>query len=58
MTRKEGDGKTDCGKAPTKDGKRDPIDDNLKRVYEEMLNDDVPQRFEDLLRRLREQDQK
>lgn len=57
MTRNQGDGKADGGEAPTKDGKRNPIDDNLKRVYDELLDDDVPQRFEDLLRKLREQDQ-
>lgn len=57
MTRDKGDGKTDSGETPIRNGKRNLIDDNLKRVYEEMLDDDVPQRFEDLLRKLREQDQ-
>jgi len=33
----------------------DEIDRNLKRVYDDMLEDDVPERFEELLRRLREQ---
>ncbi|MFD1343349.1 NepR family anti-sigma factor [Litorisediminicola beolgyonensis] len=32
------------------------IDDNLKRVYEDMLEQDVPDRFLDLLAQLREQD--
>lgn len=38
--------------------KRHQIDDNLRRVYDEMLDDAVPDRFEDLLRQLREQDEK
>ncbi len=44
------------GKPPAKVPKRDQIDDNLKRVYNEMLEEDVPDRFEELLRQLREQD--
>lgn len=32
------------------------IDDNLKRVYDDMLDDTVPDRFEELLRQLREKD--
>ncbi|MFX0545093.1 NepR family anti-sigma factor [Roseovarius sp. S1116L3] len=39
-----------------KSPKRNQIDDNLKRVYNEMLEEDVPDRFEELLRQLREQD--
>lgn len=38
--------------------KRDQIGDSLRRVYDDMLDDDVPDRFEDLLRQLREQDEK
>lgn len=33
----------------------DAIDRNLKRVYDDMIEDDVPDRFADLLRQLREQ---
>ena len=40
------------GKAP----KRNQIDESLKRVYNEMLEEDVPDRFEELLKQLREQD--
>lgn len=46
------------GKAPNNAEKRDQIDDNLRRVYDDLLEDDVPDRFEDLLRQLREQDEK
>ncbi len=43
-------------KPPSIAPKRSQIDDNLKRVYNEMLDEDVPDRFEKLLRQLREQD--
>ena len=36
--------------------KRNQIDESLKRVYNEMLEEDVPDRFEELLKQLREQD--
>jgi hypothetical protein len=32
------------------------IDESLKRVYQDMIEDEVPDRFKDLLRQLREQD--
>ncbi len=32
------------------------IDENLRRVYEQDLNDQVPDRFLDLLKQLREQE--
>ncbi|SEL36513.1 hypothetical protein LVO79_07790 [Roseivivax marinus] len=32
------------------------IDENLKRVYQDMLNEDVPDRFLDLLSQLKAQD--
>ncbi|MBM9596202.1 regulator [Rhodobacteraceae bacterium MCCB 386] len=34
------------------------IDENLRRVYQEAANEDVPDRFQQLLQRLKEQDQK
>jgi hemerythrin-like domain-containing protein len=34
---------------------RQQIDDNLKRIYDETLAEQVPDRFADLLSRLREQ---
>lgn len=40
-----------------KDGRKDPIDEHLKRVYDEVLQEDVPDRFTDLLNQLRQQDQ-
>ena len=33
------------------------IDENLKRVYREAEQDDVPDRFKELLEKLRQQDQ-
>lgn len=44
------------GKAPPDRPKRSQIDDNLRRVYDDLLEDDVPDRFEDLLRQLKDQD--
>lgn len=34
------------------------IDENLRRIFQEKIDEDVPDRFEGLLRRLREQDAK
>ncbi|WP_296420142.1 NepR family anti-sigma factor [Pseudooctadecabacter sp.] len=34
----------------------DPINANLKRVYDDMLSQDVPDRFKDLLEQLKSQD--
>lgn len=36
----------------------DTIDANLKRVYEEALQEEIPDRFKDLLAQLKEQDSK
>lgn len=55
MTTRKGSGDKSGGSAP--DLNRSQIDDNLKRVYDDMLDDDVPDRFEELLRKLRQQDQ-
>jgi hypothetical protein len=38
-----------------KQGLNHQIDENLKRVYESALEEDVPDRFKDLLNRLRQQ---
>lgn len=35
---------------------RHQIDENLRRVYEDALQEDVPDRFKDLLERLRTQE--
>ncbi|WP_083445008.1 NepR family anti-sigma factor [Pseudorhodobacter aquimaris] len=35
---------------------RQQIDQNLKRVYQEALEEDVPDRFKDLLLKLRDKD--
>lgn len=32
------------------------IDDNLRRVYQELLDQDVPDRFTELLKQLRDED--
>jgi predicted metal-dependent hydrolase len=37
---------------------KEQIDKNLKRVYEDVLNEEVPDRFKDLLAQLRQKDQK
>lgn len=34
---------------------RSQIDENLRRVYEDMVEDDIPDRFVELLRKLRDQ---
>ncbi|MDD9705756.1 MAG: NepR family anti-sigma factor [Paracoccaceae bacterium] len=39
-----------------KQGLNHQIDENLKRVYESVLEEDVPDRFKDLLNRLRQQE--
>jgi len=52
----DADGGESGAGSKSKAPKRDQIDENLKRVYNEMLEQDVPDRFEELLRQLREQD--
>lgn len=37
---------------------KEQIDQNLKRVYEDVLKEEIPDRFKDLLAQLREKDQK
>ncbi len=32
------------------------IDENLRRAYEELLNEELPNRFNDLIQQLRERD--
>ncbi|MBY6046956.1 NepR family anti-sigma factor [Vannielia litorea] len=38
------------------EGLRRQIDENLRRVFQAQVEEDVPDRFTDLLKRLREQD--
>ncbi len=35
---------------------KEQIDQNLKRVYDDVLNEDIPDRFKDLLEQLRQKD--
>lgn len=39
-----------------KTGLEEQIDENLRRVYRQRVEERIPDRFEDLLRKLREQD--
>lgn len=41
---------------PKKSRVTEQIDENLKRVYDDLLKEQVPDRFKDLLARLREKD--
>ena len=41
---------------PKKSRVTEQIDENLKRVYEDLLKEQVPDRFKDLLARLKEKD--
>lgn len=39
-------------------GTRKQIDDNLRRVFQEKVEEEIPDRFKDLLAQLQEQDAK
>ena len=41
-----------------KSGLERQIEENLKKVYQKTVEEDVPDRFADLLRQLKEQDEK
>lgn len=56
--RRKGEEKDGSGKLPKRATGRDLIDESLRRVYDDLLEDDVPDRFKDLLRQLRGQDAK
>ncbi len=56
MTTGKSDGANSGAKSSQAQPKCNQIDESLKRVYDDMLDDTVPDRFEDLLRKLREQD--
>lgn len=47
-----------CVQAGEKDERERVIDENLKRVYEETLDEGIPDRFKDLLNQLKQQDEK
>lgn len=51
MTREERAGIKPPGKAPGQ------IDENLRRVYREMVEEQVPDRFQKLIEQLRKQDE-
>jgi hypothetical protein len=40
-------------KRSQRDKDKHQIDENLRRVYEDMVDDDIPDRFAELLRKLR-----
>ncbi len=42
--------------APKRQAIREQIDENLKRVYSDALNEELPDRFRDLLAQLRDKD--
>lgn len=42
---------------PTKSSLRQQIDDNLKRVYDEALQEEIPDRFKQLLAQLKQKEQ-
>ena len=44
------------GEDEKKSNLREQINENLKRVYEDALNEEVPDRFESLLAQLRNKD--
>ena len=43
---------------PKKSALAEQIDENLKRVYEDLLKEQVPDRFKDLLAQLRDKEAK
>lgn len=45
-------------KSPSDPKQADSIDENLRRVYQQVLEEDVPDRFRSLLDKLKEQDDK
>ena len=57
-----GNGKTmksdskDNESAPKRQAIREQIDENLKRVYSDALNEELPDRFRNLLAQLRDKD--
>ncbi|MFP4043016.1 MAG: NepR family anti-sigma factor [Rhodosalinus sp.] len=47
----------DVGDSPESSSESSSIDANLRRVYEELVEDEVPERFKTLLEQLRRQEQ-
>ena len=41
---------------PSRDDVRREIDNNIKRIYQQTLEEDIPDRFKDLLSKLKEQE--
>lgn len=46
----------DMTQEPTKSRLKQQIDENLKRVYDEALKEDVPDRFKKLLQQLKDKE--
>jgi len=49
---------SDPRRVPQGDKADNQIDENLKRIYEKLVDDDVPDRFAKLLEQLREREKK
>ncbi|GGL69210.1 hypothetical protein GCM10011392_24570 [Wenxinia marina] len=46
----------DMAEQPSKSTIRRQINDNLRRVYEDALNEEIPDKFKDLLDKLRDKE--
>lgn len=46
----------EMAKDPTKSRLKDQIDENLKRVYQDMVKEEVPDRFKQLLAQLKDKE--
>ena len=48
----------EMAKDPTKSRLNDQIDENLKRVYDDVIREDVPDRFKVLLQQLKDKERR
>lgn len=46
----------EMGKEPPKTRLKEQIDENLKRVYQDIVKEDVPDRFKQLLQQLKDKE--
>lgn len=47
---------SETGKGNNSNGQKSQIEENLRNLYSDLFEDEVPARFQDLLERLREQE--